>query len=587
MRSRQRFLPKIFESINLLWLIVFAYQIAVSAGEKGFFAFDQSIVFDGSYRIYSGQIPYKDFLIPFGPVLFWLQGTIFKILGVSYSSYIFGAALINVLTTIGAYSLLRMLFPNQKVVAYLGSILTATWFYPPFGTPWMEQTAYFFCFTALLCVIAGLLNNRIPAGGKMILFFVSGLLSLTAFLSKQNAGALFVPVYGALFLAANHKSLRKAFTDIFIFASGWLAGLFSFWLWLITQSESSNFMHYFFEIPVAEVAADRLPVTIIEWTHALLIGYTPRIITTLSIASALIAIIIFFTERKSVDFSLRENKPRLLAATLAPSLFLYHNIFLITSNNHVKNSIPFIGLIAAIGFGLLIKVSIHPPLTPPATGGESKQVPLLRRTPLGDAGGLRGVGSEQLIIKHRKKTIPPAIMRAASALMLIVMTATFFFGVNSAPSRQNAIFKHATFPSYLTTEKLSALRWGEPTRIGKVIHADDIDQLASYLDARGENFFIFPDFTIFYGLLNVPSPQPLVWFHEGLTYTKTYDPTLDDWIVSDLQKNQVKIVILEEESWFHTDQRLDAFPQLKSYISNNFVSEDQIGNFIIYAQKSD
>jgi hypothetical protein len=73
-------------------------------------------------------------------------------------------------------------------------------------------------------------------------------------------------------------------------------------------------------------------------------------------------------------------------------------------------------------------------------------------------------------------------------------------------------------------------------------------------------FFIFPDFTIFYALLDVPPPQPVLWFHKGLTYHDSYDEDLDKWIVSDLNKNNVEIVIVEEKSFIDTSERLNDFP---------------------------
>ena len=102
------------------------------------------------------------------------------------------------------------------------------------------------------------------------------------------------------------------------------------------------------------------------------------------------------------------------------------------------------------------------------------------------------------------------------------------------------------------------------------------------------HFFIFPDFTIFYGLLNVPSPQPVLCFAEGQTYCPAYNADLDRWIVDDLKKNMVEIVVLEERSrWFGTHNRLDDFPQLSSYITENFSKAEQIGIFNIYEKRGD
>ena len=47
---------------------LWAGWICYVSGMRGFFAMDQSIVFDGGWRVLQGQIPYKDFVIPFGPI---------------------------------------------------------------------------------------------------------------------------------------------------------------------------------------------------------------------------------------------------------------------------------------------------------------------------------------------------------------------------------------------------------------------------------------------------------------------------------------------------------------------------------------
>ena len=59
---------------------------------------------------------------------------------------------------------------------------------------------------------------------------------------------------------------------------------------------------------------------------------------------------------------------------------------------------------------------------------------------------------------------------------------------------------------------------------GAEIKEDDIVNLFEYLKAKNRNFFIFPDFTIFYALLDLTSPQPILWFHKGLTLPDVLRP---------------------------------------------------------------
>ena len=539
MRSFWKYKFIIGDIIILLGILFFAYQFTYVCGQRGFFAFDQSIIFDGSYRIASGQVPFKDFLIPFGPMVFWLQGMIFKLVGASYASYIFGAAIFNGAATLSVYLILRLLFPDQKLPAFLGSVITAIWFYPPFGTPWPEQTAFFFSLITILSTLAGFEAQRRAIKGGRSLYLFAGIAAFAAFISKQNAGAFILPVMALIFLVENLNSLRKGFFDFLHFTLGWLVGLTTFGAWLFAQADFGLFMRHFIEIPAAEVGADRLPQGLLGWLQTVFIGFAPTGVILLSLLCSFIALgSVNFIFKKKTE-TLPAPSTQLLATALALSLFIYHNVFLTTSNNQAENSLPFLGLIAAIGLGLLL---------------QSNDDPIARK--------------------------------ALLTVVLFLAIWISWLGVDVAYSRQvHSIFKQSTFPNHLSTGRLSAIKWGEPTRIGNLIPAEDIDRLVETLTTRGENFFVFPDFTIVYGTVGVPSPQPLLWFHNGLTYPNEYDSALDAWIVSDLIENQVRIIVIEEQSWFLTDERLDDFPLLESHIRDNFVIEDQIGNFVIYVQQ--
>lgn len=149
----------------------------------------------------------------------------------------------------------------------------------------------------------------------------------------------------------------------------------------------------------------------------------------------------------------------------------------------------------------------------------------------------------------------------------------------------DAFNRDTKFSEYLSVSKLKYLRWGCSTLIeGVDITAQSVNELVMYLESIKNNFFIFPDFSIFYGLLNVKSPQPLLWFHKGLTYPHRYDSKLDEWIVNSLKKNNVGIIIIEEKSFFGTELRLKDFPLLREYIEDNFQETKKIGIFKIFAK---
>ncbi|MGF3555026.1 MAG: hypothetical protein ACQXXF_07165, partial [Thermoplasmatota archaeon] len=55
-------------------LIVLCILFLCVVGVYGsFFYSDWRIIFEGSYRIFKGQVPYRDFFMPVGPVVFYFQ----------------------------------------------------------------------------------------------------------------------------------------------------------------------------------------------------------------------------------------------------------------------------------------------------------------------------------------------------------------------------------------------------------------------------------------------------------------------------------------------------------------------------------
>jgi hypothetical protein len=545
----QRTLWKIVDAIFILLLIIFSYQFTFLAGERGFFAFDQSIVFDGGYRIYIGQVPFKDFVIPFGPVVFWMQGIVFHLLGISYASYIFGAAIINVLASLCSMVILRLLFHQQRFVAYLGSAITAIWFYPPFGTPWPDQTAFFYSLIALMIMLASLMTRQYPAWVDKSLLLLSGLLTFIAFISKQNAGVLALSTIGILALIKSLPNMRIALARLAMIFSGWTAGLLAFSIWLAWQSNIATFVKHFVVIPT-NIGISRLTADIPQNLELLLLAAGSTEIKVI-IGFSLFTLIVFVSSKYTSYTNLELDSDRHFSAIVMLSLLLYQNLFILTTNNQPENAFPFIGLILATNFGLALPVN--------------KINEAERRDP--------------------RRRIISVVQYLVSAVIFIMIIYIGFIGINTALSRKvHSIFENSEFSHYLRTGNLSALRWGEPTRIGKLIRGADVDKLASFLENREENFFIFPDFTILYGVVGVPSPQPILWFHKGLTYSNTYDQELDSSIVADLRRNEVNIVVMEKESWFQTSNRLDDFPQLKSYLEENFKKERNIGIFVIYTR---
>jgi hypothetical protein len=531
--------PRLTELAAGAALLVAAFALSTEAGRRGFFPFDQAIVFDGSYRELSGQIPYKDFLVPFGPVTFWLHSLFFGIFGVNYQAYVAGAGVVNVAATLAAMLTVKVVFPRPRFLPLVAGVLTAVWFYPPFGTPWADQTAFFFALLAIAVVIRGLCSEA-PGWRRSLLVAASGCLAVLSFLSKQNAGAFMALLFPLLIVVDGWGRPGRIARDLGLLALGAAGTGVVFVVWLVTRSAPGAFIHYFFEIP-SGLGRERLAAFVhtgFGIIRPFFGGRGPVLMLAALWASLGVSVgvvVAFAAGHGRAGISRRH----LLGAVLTIYLLAFQHVFINTTLNQPENALAFSGLIVAFAVGLLFAY-----------------------TPLGRAKA-----------------------RALAAVGIAVFLCFASVAGYAVAMRRDVheMFRGAEFGTAVPIKGLKGLKWGEPTRIrGTEVRPEHLVMLYRYLDESGKNFFVFPDFTLLYGLLGRPSPQPLVWFHEGVTYSRESNANLDARIVAALVRNDVEIFVREQAAWFDTGERLDDFPILKAYLAAHFKKVGDIGMFTVY-----
>ncbi len=543
-------LSKILTFSIFLLILIFSFYFNFESGRRGFFPLDQSIIFDGSYRILKGQIPYKDFLIPVGPVPFYIHSLFFKIFGLSYWSYLLGSSLINLLATISSFFIIYIFFPSKKWLSFVGAILTAIWFYPPSGTPYIEHTSFFLSLLGIFFILISLYGERISKFSREIFLFLSGFLALLSILCKQNFGFFILPIYFLLILSFHISNPKKILSQSLLFLTGLIIGIFIFVALVIKFSDLNLFFKYFFKLPFETGLGRFLPKNFFFFLSRMgPLSILPFILLIFS--ASLFSIILYIYNFQKAD---DELKRLFVSSTLCSYLIISQYLFLLTTKNQPEMGLFFIGIIFSIGVGIiiyltdLIKIKVH--------------------------------------YKNSETKIPSKIFIKRFLLFLFLIFGFYiaFKGVNISLTRKaHDIFDEAVFKETLSVKEFKFLKWGEPTSMrGANVKKEEIESLINFLKWENKNFFIFPDFTILYGILNFPSPQPLLWFHKGLTYPYSYDKSLDNWIVESLKKNNVKIIVIEESSWFGTEERLRDFPLLISYIEKNFIGVNKIGIFSIY-----
>ena len=135
---------KVLQAVIVAW----SFTWTLLVGHLGIFALDQSLVFDGGWRIFSGQVPFRDFIMPFPPLTFWLQAAFFKVFGVSWTSQVLSAACCGGIAALSAMRTIHLLFGKPRRWLILGAgFLVGTSFQSMFGTLYMELLGFLFSFS--------------------------------------------------------------------------------------------------------------------------------------------------------------------------------------------------------------------------------------------------------------------------------------------------------------------------------------------------------------------------------------------------------------------------------------------------------
>jgi hypothetical protein len=175
-----------------LFLFVATAAVVVWQNTRLAVLWDLSYILENSYRISLGDIPYRDFVLPYAPLTFIVQAALIKLTGrvffhhVLYSAAVGGFA--TVLTWRIILNVLRGKITAAEPVAFLLSVpLIVLGIYCIFPHPFYDPDC---TFVILICVyvLQNLERSHFPNGPA---FFVGALLVIPLFV-KQNTGLAFL-----------------------------------------------------------------------------------------------------------------------------------------------------------------------------------------------------------------------------------------------------------------------------------------------------------------------------------------------------------------------------------------------------------
>lgn len=508
----------------LLALSLAGALLCWNAGHKGLFLLDQSMIFDSAWRILQGQMPYRDFGMPFGPISSLLQAASFCLLGLHWDAMVFPATLLHALSVPLVWATQRRLFPEQPgLAAWSAALFAALSFYSPIGTLWFETTGIFFYLLALYLL----------TGNRPVADFAAGALLLVVFLSKQNVALFYGPCLLAWILLRPAPSGTRL-PALLRFASGGLALLLTLLLAAYTTGTLPAAWHYLIEIP-RQIAAARTSAAGLPMGYPVLLNYVLAALF-LALLPCLALQGLRHQWRPAVFHLIEIVAWALTALSTANELVIY-----------------------AFGAGRLLSNTYA--LLSSATHREAPRPLWLRAL------------------------TPTYILLTALPFSTFVLynVQTRYAMQFYQPARFDRLLQSPGLSTlrWGNPTPLTDLATGQP----HPFPPEDLEGVLAFLRAQRRPFFVWGDSTLLYGLTQQPSPSPLLYFGANHSYRRGHNQDLDQRLLAQLQQAQVQYIVQETALYLNKDVNdLRDFPLTLAWIQTHFAPAQSFGLYQILAR---
>ena len=244
--------------LPILLIGSFSFLINYYYGFIGLMPMDNTVLYNGGYRVLNGFIPFNDYWLVTGPLLDYLNAFFFKIFGVSWKTFIIHSSLINLLLAVSTYFLfIKLKLSNKYSLLY--SAFVSILFYPVVGTPFVDHHSTFFLILAFYSLILAIneknyyyylaiptlfslsfLSKQTPAAYGLILATLSIL--LFCYFDKKNAKKI-------IYFSIIGSFISIIFLFLFFFSTGIdLSNFFTQYLLFASSIGDSRFLDYKFNI---------------------------------------------------------------------------------------------------------------------------------------------------------------------------------------------------------------------------------------------------------------------------------------------------------------------------------------------------
>jgi hypothetical protein len=175
------------------------------------------VTWEGAYRMYLGQLPFRDFGMPLGYGFWLIPYLFFKIFGPYLYSLVIAQCFINFISLLTFRGILKLfgLRPAHTLLSItvmcLSFIMVNFW-------PWYNNTVFVYELIGLYFILRYLLKDN-----KIVWLGIGAFFIALTFLTKQDAGGLGLIV--SLAILSGDLLLTKNFKPVLLFAGFYAAGL--------------------------------------------------------------------------------------------------------------------------------------------------------------------------------------------------------------------------------------------------------------------------------------------------------------------------------------------------------------------------
>lgn len=169
---------------------------------------------EGAYRMYNGQMPFRDFGIPMG-YGYWLLPTLsFYVFGPYFSSLVKIQVLINILSGFSFFLICRKLSSSQGLSVLMVFLYVISFSFYNFW-PWYNHTVIVYEFISLALLLLVIFREKQSHWLQYVLIVLSALFSFLSIFTKQDGGAFAIMI--AIVLLLYHGIAHRQYWQLMLF----------------------------------------------------------------------------------------------------------------------------------------------------------------------------------------------------------------------------------------------------------------------------------------------------------------------------------------------------------------------------------